>query len=504
MSTTRRLTRAAWAALGVVVAVSAAAVVWRGLALPAFAIDALACVLTLRVTSTRLEALQSQALAREHESLHDPVTELPNRTLFHQQANQAIAAAARRAAACAVMLLDLDRFKEVNDTLGHHQGDLLLHHIATRLRQALRAGDLCARLGGDEFAVLVLDVAGAEEAFLVGQRLRRSLSESVELAGIALEVEASVGVSLCPDHGDDVEQLLRQADVAMYQAKRQHTGVELYSPQADEGARARLELLSDLRSGIASGELVVHYQPKVRASDGQVRGFEALVRWEHPKRGLLYPDQFVGLAENTGLMRPLTSHVLDLALGQCRAWRDAGHGELTVAVNISTRNLLDGALPDEVARRLDEHRLPACALELEITETTLMVDPVRAKAVLERLAALGVGLAIDDFGTGYTSLSWLSELPVSTLKIDKSFVMRMGEHCEDAAIVRSSVQLGGNLGLSVVAEGVEDSAAWRGLAELGCDYLQGYYFSRPRPAAALEPWLAQQRIAAQGASARAA
>src|SRR5579875_3879457 len=238
MSTTRRLTRAAWAALGVVVAVSAAAVVWRGLALPAFAIDALACVLTLRVTSTRLEALQSQALAREHESLHDPVTELPNRTLFHQQANQAIAAAARRAAACAVMLLDLDRFKEVNDTLGHHQGDLLLHHIATRLRQALRAGDLCARLGGDEFAVLVLDVAGAEEAFLVGQRLRRSLSESVELAGIALEVEASVGVSLCPDHGDDVEQLLRQADVAMYQAKRQHTGVELYSPQSDEGARA--------------------------------------------------------------------------------------------------------------------------------------------------------------------------------------------------------------------------------------------------------------------------
>lgn len=496
----RRLTAAAWAALTVVAAVSTAAVAWPGLTLPALAIDALACALTLRVTSTRLESLRHQALALEHESLHDPVTELPNRTLFHQQSHQAIAAAARRSATCAVMLLDLDRFKEVNDTLGHHQGDLLLHQVAIRVRNGLRAGDLCARLGGDEFAVLALDVAGTEEAYLLAQRPRSSLAESVELAGISLEVEASIGVTLCPDHGDDIEQLLRQADVAMYQAKRQHIGVELYSPQADEGSRARLELLSELRSGIASGELVVHYQPKVRASDGQVRGFEALVRWEHPKRGLLYPDQFVGLAENTGLMRPLTSRVLDLALAQCRAWRDAGHGQLTVAVNISTRNLLDGALPDEVARRLDQHRLPASALELEITETTLMVDPVRAKAVLERLAALGVGLAIDDFGTGYTSLSWLSELPVSTLKIDKSFVMRMGEHCEDAAIVRSSVQLGGNLGLSVVAEGVEDSAAWRELAKLGCDYLQGYYFSRPRPAAALEQWLAEQRTAARGAS----
>ncbi len=493
MSISKRLTGIAWASLLTVVAVSAAAVVWRSLVVPALVVDTIASALTLALTTGRLKALREQAFVHEHESLHDPVTELPNRTLFHQQACQALSAARRREATCAVMLLDLDRFKEINDTLGHHEGDLLLHQVAARLRGALRAGDLCARLGGDEFAVLAVDVDSEEDAFLLAQRLRRELARSIDLAGISLETEASIGLSLSPEQGTDVEQLLRQADVAMYGAKRQHLGVDLYSEAADEGARARLELLSQLRAAIAEGQLVVHYQPKVAAQSGLVRGFEALVRWEHPTRGLLYPDQFVGLAENTGLMRLLTSHVLDLALRQCRAWRDAGHGSLTVAVNISTRNLLDGALPGEVARRLEAHSLPASALELEITETTLMVDPIRAKAVLSELAQLGVGIAIDDFGTGYTSLSWLCELPVTTLKIDKSFVMRMTDRSEDAAIVRSSVQLAGNLGLSVVAEGVEDSDAWHGLAELGCDYLQGYYFSRPQPAAAIETWLAQQR-----------
>ncbi|MGH2915319.1 MAG: putative bifunctional diguanylate cyclase/phosphodiesterase [Solirubrobacteraceae bacterium] len=493
MRSADRATRAACAGLAAVATLTVAAMLFHALALGVVLADLLIAALTLAVTDARLRALREQSRRHEQESLHDPVTELPNRTLLHQQAHQAISAAERRDSSCALMLLDLDRFKEINDTLGHHQGDLLLCEIAARLRAAARTGDLTARLGGDEFAVLALDVATAEEAFLLAERLRRSLAAGIELAGIEVEVEASVGVCLCPEHGRDVEQVLARADVAMYRAKRRHTGVELYDPTADESSRARLRLLSQLRAAIASGQLLVHYQPKVACQTGQVEGFEALVRWQHPELGLLYPDQFIPLADNTGLMRPLTSRVLDLALAQCRVWRDSGHETLSVAVNISTRNLLDRAFPDEIRERLAAHELPPDALELEITETTLMADPLRAKAVLTELAALGIRLAIDDFGTGHTSLAWLRELPVSTLKIDKSFVMQMTTHAEDEAIVRSSVQLGCNLGLSVVAEGVEDVEAWHGLAELGCDYLQGYYFSRPQPADAVDRWLVDRR-----------
>lgn len=481
--------------LAVVLLGTAAGLVWHPLLSAVLVTDGLAAAGAVLLTSRRVQQLRMQAQLREIDSLHDPVTELPNRTLFHQQALHLLAGGRRRGSLSAVMLLDLDRFKEVNDTLGHHQGDLLLHEIASRLRQAVRPSDVVSRLGGDEFAVLAVDLASREEAMLLAERLRDALSASVELCGITLEVEASIGIALCPDHATDSEQLLTQADIAMYQAKRQHTGVEFYSAQTDDSSRARLGLLADLRHAIPAVELVLHYQPKAAAASGEVSGVEALVRWQHPRHGLLYPDQFIPLAENTGLMRPLTSHVLDRALRQCRLWRDAGHTELSVAVNISTRNLLDGALPDEVRERLAVHGLPACALELEITETTLMVDPVRAQAVITGLAELGVGLAIDDFGTGYTSLAWLGELPVTTLKIDKSFVMRMTEHAEDAAIVRSSVQLGGNLGLRVVAEGVEDQDIWSGLAEIGCDYVQGYFLSRPQPAEVLDRWLLERRSA---------
>ena len=480
------------AGLAVVVALSALAVVWRSLAVPVVICDALVCLLTVLTTTTQLRALREQARRQEHESLHDPVTELANRTLFQQQVNQAIAQVNRGDRLAAVMLLDLDRFKEVNDTLGHHQGDMLLHEIGVRLSSSLRTGDLVCRLGGDEFAVFALNLESREEAFLLATRVREAIAQRVELAGVALELEASIGLSICPDDGNDVDVLLSHADIAMYQAKRQHTGIELYDAAADESSRLRLGLLAELRTAIAADQLVVHYQPKVASQTGAVEGFEALVRWNHPERGLIFPDEFIALAENTGLMRPLTSRVLDLALGQCAVWRAAGHGDLSVAVNLSTRNLLDAALPREVAERLAAHGLPPAALELEITETTLMVDPVRAKAILLELAAIGVSLAIDDFGTGYTSLSWLGELPISTLKIDKSFVMRMTEHEKDEAIVRSSVQLGQSLGLDVVAEGIEDVAAWRGLADLGCQYLQGYYFSRPQPADGVQPWLREQ------------
>jgi len=278
----------------------------------------------------------------------------------------------------------------------------------------------------------------------------------------------------------------------MYAAKEAHTGVEAYRAASSAGARDRLAVVADLRRAIGAGEIVVHFQPQADLATGRITGVEALVRWRHPERGLLYPESFIPIAEHTGLMRPLTSHVLQVTL---RQWRDQGL-ELAVAVNLSTRNLLDLSLPDEVARRLAEHDLPASALELEITETTIMADPVRAKAVLHRLADLGVRLAIDDFGTGYTSLAWLRDLPVTTLKIDKSFVMSMGEREQDAVIVRSSVQLGRNLGLHVVAEGMEGEDAWRALVALGCDQAQGYFLSRPQAAEPLTGWLRGYRPAA--------
>ena len=489
-----RSVRATWMGLVVVVVFSALAIADRAFVLPVLAGDVFVCGLVLALSTSRLRALHEQADVRERESLHDPVTELPNRTLFHQLVNHSIAAEQRRSNVSAVMLLDLDRFKEINDTLGHHQGDLLLHEIGSRLRDSVRGADVVARLGGDEFAVFAADVQSREEALLLADRVRESVGRRVELAGVALEVEASIGVSVCPEHGSDIELLLSHADVAMYHAKRQHTGIELYDAATDESSRLRLGLLSQLRVAIATEQLVVHYQPKVASDSGCVQGFEALVRWQHPERGLLYPDQFISLAENTGLMRPLTSRVLDLALGQCRVWRDAGHGDLTMAVNLSTRNLLDGALPQEVTDLLAKHELPPWMLELEITETTLMVDPVRAKAVLIALSEIGVGLAIDDFGTGYTSLSWLGDLPITTLKIDKSFVMRMTTHVKDEAIVRSSVALGRNLGLDVVAEGIEHADVWHDLAEAWLPLPAGLLL-QPSAAARRRPGVADQRRA---------
>ena len=454
---------------------------------------ALALVVTVLVSATRdARRLLVQAAEHERQALHDPVTDLPNRLLFHDRTHQAIAHAQRHGGEVAVLLLDLDRFKDVNDTLGHHNGDLLLHLVGARLRRELRKGDTVARLGGDEFAVLLPESGGPEHAREVAERLRAALDERLELEGIGLEVEASTGIALFPDHGADPDTLLQRADIAMYAAKEGHTGIELYHTSDDGSSRERLALVAELREAIGAGQIVVHFQPKADLSSGRVAGVEALVRWQHPDRGLLYPDGFIPLAEHTGLMRPLTSHVLQVALRQCRRWRDEGL-ELSVAVNLSTRNLLDLSLPAEVARRLAEHGVPAAALELEITETTIMADPVRAKAVLDRLAELGVQLAIDDFGTGYSSLAWLRDLPVTTLKIDKSFVMNMGEREQDSVIVRSSVQLGRNLGLRVVAEGVEGAAAWQQLVALGCDQAQGFFLSRPQAAGPLTGWLRSYR-----------
>jgi diguanylate cyclase (GGDEF)-like protein len=442
----------------------------------------------LRWTGRAARRAHLQATRSEHAALHDPVTELPNRVLFHDRVHHAIARAERAGTRVAVLLLDLDRFKEVNDTLGHHNGDLLLHVVGDRLATTVRAGDSVARLGGDEFAVLLADVNGPEDARDAARRLHEAVAARLELEGIGVEVEPSIGIALHPDHGSDPETLLQRADVAMYAAKRAHAGAAIYSGDVDAYSRERLELIADLRRAIDAGELVLHFQPKATLAQRRVTGVEALVRWQHPEQGLLYPDAFIPLAEHTGLMRPLTLHILDAALRQCRSWADAGL-DLGVAVNISTRNLLDLTLPETVEQLLAAHGVSAERLELEITETTIMADPPRSKAVLARLSRLGVGLAVDDFGTGYTSLAWLRDLPVTTLKIDKSFVLDMHTGGGDSVIVRSTVQLGRNLGLSVVAEGVEDQQAWDELAALGCDLAQGYFLSRPQPVEVLTPWL---------------
>jgi diguanylate cyclase (GGDEF)-like protein len=421
----------------------------------------------------------------------DELTGLGNRRLVYTQLEEALEARPERGSV-ALLILDLDRFKEVNDALGHHLGDQLLRQIGPRLATQLRADDVLARLGGDEFAVL-LRGADADHAIEVATRLLSALERPFPLEGIALHVDASVGIAICPDHASDATAMLQRADVAMYQAKAARSGWQLYAFHPGEHGRDRLQTIEDLRTAVDNGELVLHYQPKVDARSGAVAGVEALVRWQHPVQGLLYPDTFLPLAEQTGLMRSLTTTVLRTALAQARAWRHAGL-EVSVAVNLSVANLIDTHLPVEVAGLLTGFDLPASALELEITESTLMIDPERSGRVLDDLRALGVRIAVDDYGTGYSSLAYLQRLPVDELKLDKSFVLPMLEHQAGAAIVRTTIDLAHSLDLRLVAEGVETEAHLRELARLGCDLAQGYHISRPQPADALTAWLHQRTI----------
>jgi diguanylate cyclase len=430
-----------------------------------------------------------QAAASHHQALHDPLTGLPNRELFADRVGQAIRTADRQLRPAALLLLDLDRFKDVNDTLGHHHGDLLLDEVATRLTGVLRQVDTVARLGGDEFAVLLPEV-DAEGAPAVAEKLRVALHQPLTLDGVGLDLDASIGIAVYPDHGGDAAELLQHADVAMYAAKQTHAGFMVYDPAVDQHSPRRLALLGGLRRALERDELVLHYQPKADLSSGQVLGVEALVRWQHPAHGLLAPGEFIPLAERTGLIHPLTRWVLDAALRQAGQWRRAGH-ELSIAVNVSTRSLLDRDFPDQVADRLAAWQVPAGSLVLEVTESAVMADPALALDVLGRLHALGVGLALDDFGTGYSSMAYLKALPVDELKVDRSFVGQMASSTSDAVIVRSTIDLGHNLGLHVVAEGVESEGTWEELKTLGCDTAQGYHLGRPMPATELERWLQQ-------------
>ncbi len=451
--------------------------------------------LMFRIVAGASKTLRHQAEVNEHQALHDSLTDLPNRTLFHDRVHQALASARREHVPAAVMIMDLDRFKEVNDTLGHASGDELLKQVGLRLRDSLRDSDTVARLGGDEFGVLLPKVLDAEAAVAVARKLRTTLEEPFTLHGLALQMEASIGIALFPDHGSDVQSLLQRADVAMYVAKEHPAGCEVYTRERDAYSPDRLTLLTELRRAIDRGQLTLHYQPKADLRTGAIQGVEALVRWEHPERGMIPPDEFIPPAQKTGVIAPLTMFVLDDALRQCRTWALQGM-ELCVAVNLSTRNLLDVHLPDTVRELLARWEVPARLLELEITESTILADPVRAMQILARLHEMDIRLAIDDFGTGYSSLAYLKRLPVDELKIDKSFILGMEESENDAVIVRSTIDLGRNLGLRVVAEGVESATAWNRLASLGCDVAQGYYLSRPVPAEQLTEWL-RERVASE-------
>lgn len=438
----------------------------------------------LRRLRLQLDVQHARAL---HHSLHDALTGLPNRSLLADRLDQSLRAGRRAPSSAGLLLIDLDRFREINDTLGHRYGDHLLTQIGPRLAGCLREVDTVARLGGDEFAVLLPDVEGVDGALLVAERIRAALAGTFRVDGIDLDVEASMGVVVSGVHGGDAATLLQRADVAMYVAKNQGLGLFAYDPAADGHSPERLALLGDLRRGLDRGELVLHYQPKVSLSTGDVSGVEALVRWQHPDRGLVPPDAFIPLAENTGLITPLTTYVLDAALGQARAWAELGH-RIPVAVNLSARNLHDERLVETVAALLDQHRVSADMLELEVTESAIMLEPARAKRILRRLSDAGIRIAIDDFGAGYTSLAQLKTLPVTELKVDRSFVTTMDTDVANALIVRSVIELGHNLGLTTVAEGVETAAAMAILAGYGCDVIQGYYLSRPLPPDTFLPW----------------
>ena len=428
------------------------------------------------------------AMQRERQALHDGLTGLPNRLFLQSVATKALEEAERTQTQTAVLLIDLDHFKEINDTLGHYVGDQLLIAVGDRLRDAVRDGDTVARLGGDEFAVLAERLDGPLNAEQVAQRLVDALSESFLLDGVRLDVQASLGIAMAPEHGLDPATLLQRADVALYAAKEHRGCFAFYSQESDLHSVEKLALLGELREGIGQDQLIVYYQPKCETTTGTLVGVEALVRWQHPTRGLLFPDTFIPIAENTGLIGPLTLEVLDQSLRFARKLRDEGN-PLGVAVNLSVRVLTDLELPSKIAALLGRWGVPPEFLTLEVTETSIMVDPMRTMTVLGLLRDLGVSLSIDDFGTGYSSLAYLRRLEANELKIDKSFVFTMTTNSNDAVIVRSTIELGHNLGLRLVAEGVEDAETWSMLQALGCDVIQGYHLARPMPESAVLSWV---------------
>jgi diguanylate cyclase (GGDEF)-like protein len=417
----------------------------------------------------------------------DELTGLANRRYLYERLAEELRRAGEADKPLTLLVADLDGFKELNDTLGHQAGDLLLRQVGPRVLDALRADDTLARLGGDEFAV-ILPGLDSEDSSGIVQRIQSLLDAPFTIRGLTIHMEASFGIASFPEHGSDVDALVQRADVAMYQAKASRAGYEVYAPERDLHSRDRLGLLGDLRVATETGQLQVHYQPKVDLTTREVTGVEALVRWQHPRRGLLGPMEFIPFAEQTSLMRPLSLYVLDTSLRQHKLWRDQGLF-LKVAVNLSVPNLLDSRLPDDVRELLEKWDVSPDALELEVTENIVMTDPERMIEVLGALRDIGVGLSLDDFGTGSSSLAWLKRLPVDELKIDKSFVIGMETSEADSVIVRTTVELAQRLGLRVVAEGVETEVAWDHLVQTGCEEAQGFFLQRPVPAEEFDRWL---------------
>ena len=441
-------------------------------------------VLNLRDATERvaLEAeLRALAAQREHDATHDPLTGLANRRKLYARLDAAIAEARAARLKLPLLLIDLDHFKELNDTLGHQAGDQLLQELRPRLMAAVPEADLIARVGGDEFALLLPPGSTAEQAQRAAERILREIEQPFRFQGLTLLVRASAGIAVFPEHGRDVETLVQRADIAMYSAKTRGVGHEVYCASRDGHSRARLALIGELPDAITNGQIVTFYQPKFDLVTGEITGAEALVRWEHPQFGLLGPGAFLPLAEQTGLMRPLTLRVLDDALGQCARWQAEGL-EMTVAVILSAPNLLDLGLPGDVAALLERRAVDPGSLVLEITETIVAADPVRVIEILHQLRELGVGLSLDDFGTGSSSFAFLRELPVQELKIDKSFILGIDGDAQAATIVSTIVELARNLGLKAVGEGIETDEARRLLASCGCDYGQGFLLARPLPA----------------------
>ena len=448
--------------------------------------------------------MRTEISAREAHILdlayRDTLTGLPNRAMFHDRLQQAIHTARREGQPLTIMLMDLDRFRLVNDTLGHHIGDLLLQEVAKRLRDTLQRGsDTVARLGADEFAILLPNV-DIDRAPILARTLLTALEKPMSLEEQIIDIRASIGLASSPAQGEDIETLMRCADVAMYQAKRNGSGYAVYDVRYDQNTLGRLSLMSELRQAVEHNQLTLYYQPKVDLKDGSHYAAEALVRWIHPERGFIPPNDFIPFAEQTGYIKAITRWVLNEGVRQCAEW--AGRGlEVDISINISARDLMNADLPDYFSELLQQHGCPAERICLEITESAIFDDPGHALENLQRLNTLGCKLSIDDYGTGYSSLAYLKRLPVSELKIDRSFVQNMVTDANDIVIVRSTIDLAHNLGLRVVAEGVETEATLKQLCLLGCDQAQGYFLSRPIPAEAffeqaLSPgWKDQIKIA---------
>jgi diguanylate cyclase (GGDEF)-like protein len=456
-------------------------------------------VLLAGISFSATRRLRAQVARNAHLAEHDALTGLPNRALFHRRVEEAIAAA-DEGEHFAVAVIDLDRFKEVNDTLGHGNGDALLSELSARLADAVGGTDTVARLGGDEFGLVLNQPGAIDDVRAALIQLRGLLQQDVEVRGLPLAVEASIGFAMAPEDGTTVDALLQHADVAMYVAKATHAGVVRYDSSQDHYDSGKLALVAELKHAIDSDQLLLHYQPKASVSSRDIVAVEALVRWNHPDRGLLYPDAFLDIAEQTGIIDALTRWVLHNALEQLKAWGPE-FGDLSVAINVSARNLARADFADGVLREIAQSRVSPDRVLLEITETALVTDPDRAGRSLRRLAAAGVRISLDDFGRGQTSLGYLSTLPLHEVKIDKSFVSDMLDDHSHAAIVRSVIDLAHNLGFEVVAEGVETEQILAELTSLGCDIAQGYLLAKPMPPAVLPNWVLGYRVATDAADA---